>query len=251
MKALIRILFLALAISSIMANPAMAQEIRVAVASNFSGAIHALAHRFEIEKGYRVTLIFGSTGKHYAQIKNGAPFDLFFAADIQRPKLLDEEGIAVSESRFTYAIGKLVLWSPVLVDSDEPIETRLQRGDFQKLAIANPRFAPYGKAAQEVLEDLGLWENFQRKIVRGENISQAFQFVKSGNAAMGFVALSQLKQPELPVSGAIWDVPETLYTPIEQQAVLLKNSEAAAEFLSFVKSAESLEVIRGFGYSTP
>ncbi|UCE75821.1 MAG: molybdate ABC transporter substrate-binding protein [Gammaproteobacteria bacterium] len=227
-----------------------ADEIRVAVASNFTDAMGAIAERFETGTGHKVTLISGSTGKHYAQIRNGAPFDAFFAADRRRPELLEEEGVALPGTRFTYAVGKLVLWSPErgIVDPEAVV---LQRGEFHHLAIANPKLAPYGKAAEEVLQARGLWARLSGRLVRGENIGQAFQFVKSGNAELGFVAYSQLKRPNQPIEGSLWNVPQALYTPIEQQAVLLKDSEAARSLLSFVRSDAALMIIRDYGYETP
>jgi len=227
-----------------------ADEIRIAVASNFAEAIKAIAQQFEQQSGHRVILIFGSTGKHYAQIKNGAPFDAFFAADTKRPKLLDEEGIALVDSRFTYAIGKLVLWSPKseYIDSDAVV---LGQGDFRYLAIANPKLAPYGKAAQQVLQKKGLWGKLRSRMVRGENIGQTFQFVKSGNAQLGFVAASQLRLPGKKMIGSLWEVPQSLYEPIEQQAVLLKESKIGREFWRFIQSPKSKELIHRFGYGLP
>jgi molybdate transport system substrate-binding protein len=197
-----------------------------------------------------VTLIFGSTGKHYAQIRNGAPFDAFFAADRRRPELLEEEGVALPGTRFTYALGKIVLWSPErgVVDPEARV---LERGEFRHLAIANPKLAPYGKAAEEVLQARGVWARLRGRLVRGENVGQAFQFVKSGNAELGFVAYSQLKRANQPIEGSLWNVPRALYTPIEQQAVLLKDSVAARGFLSFVRSDEALTIIGDYGYQTP
>ena len=228
----------------------LAEEIRVAVASNFSIAITALAERFEADSGHTVALIPGSTGKHYAQIKHGAPFDAFFAADTKRPELLAQEGVGLPGSRFTYAFGKLILWSPQAgyVDPEGKV---LEQGTFRHLAVANPKLAPYGKAAREVLQARGVWDALKARTVRGENISQTFQFVRSGNAELGLVAWSQLKQPGHPVTGSWWVVPQALYTPIEQQAVLLKESEAARAFLSFVKNEKSRALIRSFGYDTP
>ncbi len=229
---------------------AIAGEIRVAVASNFSEAIKNIAERFQLSTGHVVTLIVGSTGKHYAQIKNGAPFDVFFAADSLRPQRLEAEGVALRGSRFTYAIGKLVLWSPqpTYVDAEGKV---LDTGGFRYLSIANPKLAPYGKAAQEVLQARGVWDSLQARIVRGENIGQTFQFVKSGNAELGFIAYSQLKQPGQVIEGAFWEVPQSMYTPIRQQAVLLHDNAIAHSFMSFIKNAESRQVIRAFGYGTP
>ncbi len=229
---------------------ATSAEIQVAVASNFADAIKAIANAFQAQTGHKVILIFGSTGKHYAQIRHGAPFDLFFAADSKRPARLEKEGVALPGSRFTYAIGRIVLWSPQegLVDSAGKV---LEKGRFRHLAVANPKLAPYGKAAQEVLRARGLWDRLQGRMVRGENIGQTFQFVKSGNAELGFVALSQVKRPGQTMKGSVWQVAESLYSPIEQQAVLLKDRDIARRFMQFVKSDESQAVIRGFGYGTP
>jgi molybdate transport system substrate-binding protein len=234
----------------LVASQTTATEIRVAVASNFTRAIGVAADVFEMDTGHKVTLAFGSTGKHYAQIRNGAPFDAFFAADLVRPKLLEQEGLTVPGSRFTYAIGKLILWSPEasLVDAEGRV---LEHGEFRHLAIANPKLAPYGLAAREVLQKRGLWDDMSKRLVRGENIGQAFQFVASGNAELGFVARSQLMRPGYEIEGSYWDVPPELYTPIEQQAVLLKDSEAARSFMSFVRSEEAIRIIRDHGYETP
>ena len=232
------------------AGHSVAEEIRVAAASNFSGAITALAEGFEADTGHEVTLIFGSTGKHYAQIKHGAPYDAFFAADKKRPEILEQEGLALPESRFTYAIGKIVLWSPRadVVDSDGKV---LEQGKFRHLAIANPKLAPYGKAAQQVLQTRELWNSLKQKMVRGENIGQTFQFVSSGNAEMGFVAYSQVLRFGRPIEGSFWEVPQSQYAPIEQQAILLKENKTAQDFLLFVKSDRAQEMIHRFGYGTP
>lgn len=227
-----------------------AAEIRVAVASNFRPAMQVLAKRFEKQTGHQVVLIFGSTGKQYAQIKHGAPFDAFFSADSERPLLLEQEGIALPGSRFTYAVGKLVLWSPVAgyVDSTGDV---LKTGEFRHLAIANPELAPYGLAAQQVLQARGLWDPLGSRLVRGENIAQTFQFVKSGNAELGFVAYAQIKHRRKPVRGSFWDVPAELYTPIEQQAVLLIEGEPARAFMQFVQSWDALKIIAESGYAVP
>jgi molybdate transport system substrate-binding protein len=232
------------------ARPSEANELRVAVASNFADAMRVLAADFEVKTGHRVTLVFGSTGKHYAQIRNGAPFDVFFAADTARPQLLETQGVAQPGSRFTYAIGKVVLWSPRAGYVD-PEGRVLRRASFRHLAIANPELAPYGKAAREVLQKLGLWDELKARTVRGQNVSQTFQFVKSGNAELGFVAYSQVARPGHPTEGSWWAVPQTLYAPIEQQAVLLQPSRIGADFLDFARSEGALELIRGYGYDTP
>jgi molybdate transport system substrate-binding protein len=229
---------------------ASAEQIRIAVASNFVDTLKAIAEPFETHTGHNVTLIVGSTGKHYAQIKQGAPFDVFFAADSNRPMLLENEGDAVAGSRITYALGKIVLWSPKAgyVDAQGRI---LEGGDFRYLAIANPELAPYGKAAQQVLQTRGLWGQLKARLVRGENIGQTFQFVKSGNAELGFVAYSQVKRPAQPLAGSLWQVPQTLYTPIEQQAVLLRESDATRAFMLYVRSDDALKIIHDYGYDTP
>jgi len=232
------------------ADEARAADVRVAVASNFSEVMKELVSRFEASHPYSVTLSFGSTGKHYAQIKNGAPFDVFFAADVRRPKLLEDEGIGIAGTRFSYAYGRIVLWSPQAnyVNSEGKV---LDQGDFVHLALANPKLAPYGRAAQEVLEARGLWASLQPRLVRGENIGQAFQFVVSGNAALGFVSVSQIMGPNRPLRGSYWTVPQTLYAPIEQQAVLLRECLRGRAFLEFIKSEVAGKVIESYGYDTP
>ena len=227
--------------------PARAGEIRVAVATNFASAMTELVNAFEAEGEHTVVVSAGSTGAHYAQIKNGAPFELFFAADVERPALLEAEGVAVQGSRFTYAIGRVALWSPLadFVDADGHV---LETASFRHLAIANPDLAPYGVAAREVLERRGLWETLRDRIVQGQDIGQAYSFVHTGNAELGFVAYSQLVRRDVPVEGSVWLVPEELHTPIEQQAVLLKDAPAARAFLDFVKGPDARAIIRRFGY---
>ena len=227
-----------------------ADEIRVATASNFTTAIKAITQRFEMQTGHKVIPVFGSTGKHYAQIMNGAPFDVFLAADVHHPRLLEEAGVALPGSRFTYAMGRIVLWSPRQGYVDAAGK-RLENSDFQYLAIANPRLAPYGKAAREVLTARGLWEQLSGRMVRGENIGQTFQFVVSGNAELGFVAWSQIKRPGHQPTGSYWEIPRTLYSPIAQQAVLLKENPVAEAFLDFIKGNEARAIIKDYGYGTP
>ena len=227
-----------------------ADEIRVAVASNFRDAMSALAYKFEQASEHEVTLIFGSAGKQFAQIRNGAPFDAFFSADSERPELLEREGLAVPESRFTYAVGKLVLWSP-RTDYVDPGGKILESGDFRHLAIANPNLAPYGAAAREALEAMGLWNQLGRRLVRGENIGQAFQFVSSGNAELGLVAWSQLRRNDAAIGGSYWLVPAHYYSPIEQQAILLQDTVEARMFMSFIRSVDSARIIRAHGYDLP
>ena len=231
-----------------------ADEIKVAVASNFYPAMKEIVLQYELKQSQssaknNIVLISGSSGKHYAQIINGAPFDIFFSADKARPTLLEKKGLSESGSRFTYALGRLVLWSSLdgFVEKDE----RLYNNDLRFLAIANPKIAPYGVAAREVLKSINLWEDLQSKLVRGENIAQTFQFVNSGNAKLGFISYSQLRNPNYPLVGSFWEVPQSLYKPIEQQVVLLKKSSLAKDFLSFIESDESLNIIAKYGYDLP
>lgn len=233
-----------------MASPLSADEIRVAVASNFHAAMNELAKRFEHDTGHRVLVSAGSTGKHYAQIVQGAPFHAFFAADVERPALLEEKGIVALGERFTYAYGRLILWSP-----DEQLID--ERGDvlasdrFRFLSVANPKFAPYGLAAKQILQGKGVWERLQSQIVRGENVGQAFQFVKSGNADLGFVAYSQVKDEHGNIAGSYWMAPDHCYQSIEQQAVVLRGGEAVRSFVRFVRSDEGRQLITDFGYIAP
>lgn len=225
-------------------------ELRIAAASNFAPTLAELARRFEEEQHIRVVIVSGSTGKLYAQIKNGAPFDLFLAADERRPLALDDEGEIVAGSRFTYAIGKLVLWSPIegyVAADGNPLVPR----DCRHLAIANPKLAPYGRAAEEVLRARGMWDSLSDQFVRGESVGQAFQFVDSQNAQAGFVAYSQVKRPGQEVAGSHWLVPQDLYAPIKQQAVLLNDSAAAASFIKFMRSESAVEILTGYGYEAP
>ncbi len=229
---------------------AEAEELQVAVASNFNQAIGSIVAEFEAASGHRVTVIPGSTGKHFAQIMHGAPYDVFLAADVRRPEELEKRGMALPGSRFTYAVGKLVLWSPQpgFVDGDGAV---LRGGNFHFLAIANPRHAPYGRAAREILQAMDLWEDLTGRIVRGENISQAFQYVKSGNAQLGFIARSQLHGLDVGSKGSHWETPGRLYAPILQQAVLLKEIVSGREFLSFIRSEAGLKIICSYGYDAP
>ncbi|GHA11462.1 molybdate-binding periplasmic protein ModA [Oceanisphaera arctica] len=227
--------------------PLAADEIRVAVATNFIDVMEQLGKNFGEQSGHKVLVSSGSTGKLYAQIKNGAPFDVFLAADEERPTLLDEEGVAIADSRFTYALGKLVLWSPTADVVDETLQV-LKAQNFDFLAIANPRTAPYGRAAQQVLETLGCWEAVQPRMVRGENIGQAYQYVYSRNAQLGFVAKSQIFKDDVFADGSYWQVPEYLYDPIVQQAVLLKEGTAARHLLDYLRSPAAARVIESYGY---
>ncbi len=233
---------------------AAAAEVRVAVAANFAAPLAALAPGFASSSGHSLKVSTGATGKFYTQILAGAPFDVLLAADQATPTKLSQAGLAVAASQFSYATGRLVLWSatPGLVDAHGVV---LGRGKFQYLALANPRTAPYGRAATQVLKSLALLETLRPKWVVGESVAQAYQFVATGNAELGFVALSQLplKQgsPDATLAGSFWLVPASLHEPIRQDAVLLKsgaNNPAAAEFLAYLKTDAARRVLQDFGY---
>ncbi|RZU38371.1 molybdate transport system substrate-binding protein [Fluviicoccus keumensis] len=229
---------------------ARAAEVQVAVAANFAGPMQKIAAAFQADTGHTAVLSSGATGKFYAQISNGAPFAVFLSADDSTPARLEQEGQAVKGSRFTYAIGKLVLWSPQAGMVDERGEV-LKLGRFAHLALANPKTAPYGLAAQQTLTALKLWEPLSPKLVTGENIAQAFQFVSTGNAELGFVALSQVWQ-DGKISGSSWLVPPSLYEPLRQDAVLLnpgKDNAAARALLDYLKGDKAKAIIRASGYT--
>lgn len=241
--------FAAFAAVALVLAPGLAQagETLVAVAANYTAPVKEIAAAFEKKTGDKVNFSFGSTGQLYTQITQGAPFEALFAADDERPIQAEKEGYGVPGSTFTYAVGTLVLWSakPSVVDAKGEV---LKSGGFNKLSIANPKGAPYGVAAVETLNKLGIFAAVEPKIVQGNNISQAHQFVASGNADIGFVALSQVA---LDTSGSRWVVPQELYTPIHQDVVLLKKGAAnpvASAFLAFQKSPEALEVLKKYGY---
>lgn len=242
--------FVALLLALVAGN-GCAEQATLAVAANFAGVVKQLAPAFERESGHRLQISVGSTGKFYAQIANGAPFDALLSADEDTPRRLEQENLAVPGTRFTYAVGKLALWSPRAGFIDDRGEV-LRRAPFKRLAIANPRLAPYGAAARRTMERLGVWATLQHKVVQGENIAQTFQFVSSGNAELGFVALSQLR--EQPRGGSHWVVPSSLHDPLRQDAVLLRpgaENAAARAFLAFLRENASRDAIRAFGYEVP
>lgn len=230
---------------------AHAADVRVAVAANFAGPLAKIGESFTAATGHVLKVSPGPTGKFYTQItQGGAPFEVLIAADDETPRRLVAEGFGVSGSNFTYAIGQLVLWSsqPGLVDDQGAV---LASDQFTKLAIANPKVAPYGAAGMEVLKAKGLADRLAAKIVTGESIAQAYQFVQSGNAEIGFVALSQVAQPGKPVVGSMWRVPQSLYGEIRQDAVLLKNGEknaGAKALLDYLRSAPARAVMASYGY---
>lgn len=239
-----------LALGLVFVGSALADEVQMAVASNFTAPIQAIAPAFEKATGHTMTAAFGATGQLYAQIKHGAPFEVFLAADDSTPNKLENEGETVAGSRFTYATGALVLWSANegYIDGSD---AALKANEFQHLSIANPKAAPYGLAATQVLEKLGLTEAIKPKLVEGQNITQAHQFISSGNAELGFIALSQVYREGKITSGSAWMVPEDLHDPIHQDAVILKkgeNNPAAAALVEFLKGPEAARIIESFGY---
>jgi molybdate transport system substrate-binding protein len=232
------------------APAAIADDLQVAVAANFAAPMKAIASAFERDTGRKVALVFGSTGNFYAQIRNGAPFEVLLAADEETPAKLVREGAAVAASQFTYATGKLVLWSPKagLVDDQGAV---FKRTDIAHVAYANPKLAPYGAAAVEALKALGVFDSVSPKLVQADNIAQAFQFAASGNAEVGFVALSQVYKDGKITEGSAWVLPASLYSPIRQDAVILDKGKANADagrLLDYLKSDKARAVIRSYGY---
>jgi molybdate transport system substrate-binding protein len=229
---------------------AQADEVQVAVAANFTAPMQKIAAEFEKDTGHKAVLAFGATGKFYAQISNGAPFEVFLAADDDTPAKLEAEHRTVPGTRFTYATGKLVLWSA----QDGYVDGRgqvLKTGNFAHLAIANPRTAPYGAAAVETLTRLNVYDRVQGKLVQGENIAQTHQFISTGNAPLGFVALSQVYRDGKFTSGSGWIVPANLHSPIRQDAVILARggaNPAARALADYLKSNKARDIIRSYGY---
>ncbi len=244
----VRLLFVLLAAG--VGSLVQAAEVKVAVAANFTAPMQRIAAQFERDTGHQAQLAFGSSGKFYAQIKNGAPFQVFLSADDDKPAALVRDGLAIASSRFTYATGRLVLWSakPGYVDANGAV---LKQGGFKHLAVANPKTAPYGAAAIETLNHLGLLAECEPKFVQGENIAQTQQFISTGNAELGFVALSQVMQDGKISNGSAWLVPNALHAPIRQDAVLLATGQgnpAAAALLDYLKGDKARAIIRGYGY---
>lgn len=230
--------------------PTQAAEVSVAVAANFTAPMQKIAAAFEQDSGHQARLAFGSTGRFYAQIRHGAPFQLLLAADDETPARLEREGLGLAGSRFTYAIGRLVLWSPQpgLVDDQGLV---LSQGRFDKLALADPKLAPYGAAAIESLTRLGLLQRLQARLVQGENIAQAYQFVASGNAELGLLAWSQLHVDGRLLAGSAWILPARLHRPIRQDAVLLtpgKDNPAALALLRYLQGDKARAIVRAYGY---
>ncbi|WP_226489231.1 molybdate ABC transporter substrate-binding protein [Pseudomonas sp. B20] len=248
LRAILKFSVLAFAASA--AAYASADEVQVAVAANFTAPIQAIATDFEKDTGHKLVAAFGATGQIYTQIKNGAPFEVFLSADDTTPAKLEQEGDTVKGSRFTYAVGTLALWSAKdgYVDSKGEV---LKANQYQHLSIANPKTAPYGLAATQVLSKMGLTEATKAKIVEGQSITQAYQFVSTGNAELGFVALSQIYKDGKLTSGSAWIVPDDLHDPIKQDAVILnkgKDSAAAKALVEYLKGPKAAAIIKSFGY---
>lgn len=235
-------------------TPASAEKVLIAVAANFVGAAEIIAQNFNRETGNEARITTGSTGKLYSQITEGAPFDVLLSADTATPARLETEGRAVPGSVFTYAVGKLSMWSadPTRIGPDP--RTALADPDLRFVAIANPDLAPYGAAAREVLQSMDLWESLQDRIVQGQNIGQTFGLVQSGAAEIGFVARSALDAPGAASGGSRWDVPDRLFTPLRQDAALLSvgaDNPAALAFLEYIAGSEARALITSFGYGVP
>lgn len=240
---------IALALGTV--HAAQAEQVSVAVAANFTAPMQKIAAAFEADTGHKADLSFGATGKFYAQITNGAPFQILLSADDTTPARLEREGKVVASSRFTYAIGKLVLWSAKEGYVDDK-GTVLKTGDFKHLAIANPKLAPYGLAATQVMDKLGLTATLQPRFVQGENIAQTYQFVATGNAPLGFVALSQVMVDGKVGQGSGWQVPADMHEPIRQDAALLetgKGNAAATALMQYLRGDKARAIIKLYGYS--
>lgn len=241
----------ALSAALVFSSQALAEQVQVAVAANFTAPLRAIAAEFEKDSGHTVVASFGATGQLYAQIQHGAPFEVLLSADASTPAKLDSEGLGVSGSRFTYAVGSLVLWSatPGYLDGSD---AALKANQFRHLALAEPKTAPYGLAATQVLAKLGLTEVVQGKLVTGQSIAKALHFIATGNAELGFVALSQVYQDGQLSSGSAWIVPAELHSPIKQDALILKQGEhnpAAAAFMAYMKSEKAAAIIKSYGYT--
>lgn len=243
------------AVALLSSSVALAETATIAVAANFTKTIEMVGEEFTKETGHQLKFSFGPTGKLYAQVKNGAPFDAFFGADERRPLKTIEDGIGIQSSYFVYAQGQIALYSSQYPVKTQPLEV-LKQANFKYLAMANPRTAPYGERAETFLKSKGLYDGVKSKLVNGESIAHAFQYVATSNAPIGFVALSQIVDPQSPIykKGEYWVVPQADYKPIKQGAVILqrgKDNAAVNAFFDYLKTPKALEIIHSYGYSTP
>ena len=243
------LLFLAFFAVSGLTSPALqAGQIAIAVANDFDFTLEELTREFERISGHVVTIVPGPSSRHYGQIINGADYDIFLSDDSTRPEILEKENRAIPGSRFTYAFSRLVLWS---AENRSLSPSVFQEQTFHLLAVTNPRLSAYGKAAQETLENLSVWDSLQDKLVFGENIGQTYQFAISGDADLALIAFSQIVYGQYMQAGSYWLIPEAWYTPIEQQGVLLTENPAAREFLDFMQSDQARRIIQGNGFGLP
>jgi molybdate transport system substrate-binding protein len=240
---------------AVISAPAFSESATIAVAANFTKTIEVIGEAFEKETGHELKFSFGPTGKLYAQISHGAPFDMFFGADERRPQKTIDDGIGLADTYFVYAQGQIVLYS-----DQYPVKTQaqsvLENAEFKHLAVANPKNAPYGDRAVEFMKGAGVYAGVEKKLVYGESIAHAFQYVATGNAPIGFVAMSQVVDPQSPVydKGEYWVVPAETYSPINQGALVLKRGQdnaAIAAFVTFLKTDTAKDIIQRFGYRTP
>ncbi|MDR4479892.1 MAG: molybdate ABC transporter substrate-binding protein [Nitrospira sp.] len=236
-------------------SAAQAEEVVVAAASDLNFAMKELSAEYEKQSGHHVKLSLGSSGNFYAQLQQGAPFDLYFSADIGYPKKLEEAGLTVPGTLYRYAVGRIVLWAP----KTSPLEvsrglTVLREATIRKIAIANPKHAPYGRAAVAAMEQVQVYAEVKQRLVLGENISQAAQFIESGACDVGIIALSLAMAPAMKRAGTYWEIPADLHPPLEQGAIIMKqskNQEIARQFLEFMKGAQGQEIMTRYGFTLP
>jgi len=243
--------FLALVflLATAMASPAsFAGEVRVAVTSNFDFTLEELKQEFEKLSGHRVIVSAGPSAQHYGEILQGAGYDIFLSEDEMRPEVLEQQGKIITGSRFTYAHPRLVLWS---IDNRKLTADTLSQGEFDFLAVANPRLSPYGNAAREILEHMSVWDDLQEKLVIGDNIGQTYHFGISGEVDITLIAFSQIIFGKFLQAGSYWPIPENLYTPINLEGVRLTDNDAARQFIDFMKSPRGRSIIQSNGFSVP
>lgn len=249
------VLWVAIIFASFSGAPAEAEDVAVAAASDLNFAMKELVSLYEKQTGQHVKLTLGSSGNFYSQLQNGAPFDVYFSADIGYPKKLEEAGVAVPGSLYRYAVGRIVLWAPKssALDLAKGLDV-LREPAAKKIAIANPKHAPYGKAAVSAMQHFQVYDSVKDRLVLGENISQAAQYIESGACDVGIIALSLALAPSMKAGGTYWEIPTTAHPPLEQGAVIIKQSQkqdAARQFLNFVRSPEGQEIMTRYGFTVP